>query len=323
MLVPVFTVAENVTLGIEETRPFRAAGPAQDAPGRARAVPPLRAGDRPGRPGREPAGRHPAAGRDRQGAGQGGDRADPRRADRGADPGRDRGPVPDHPAAHQDGGTSVVFISHKLKEVQAIADTITVLRRGAVVGERPPSATEDELAALMVGRNVQLRVSKEAAKPGEVVLDVSDLTVADETGRVWVNGMSFQVRAGEILGVAGVQGNGQTELCEALMGLRPTAAGRVTLDGHDLTHATPAQRLRGGRGLRPGRPAGRRADRRLLRGRQHGARPVQPAAVRLRHQPPPRRDRQQRGRAGRRNSTSGPPRRRRRWARCPAGTSRR
>jgi len=146
----------------------------------------------------------------------------------------------------KDGGTSVVFISHKLKEVQAIADTITVLRRGAVVGERPPSATEDELAALMVGRNVQLRVSKEAAKPGEAVLDVTDLTVADETGRVWVDGMSFQVRAGEILGVAGVQGNGQTELCEALMGLRPTAAGQVTLDGRDLTHATPAQRLRAG-----------------------------------------------------------------------------
>jgi general nucleoside transport system ATP-binding protein len=146
----------------------------------------------------------------------------------------------------KDGGTSVVFISHKLKEVQAIADTITVLRRGAVVGERPPSATEDELASLMVGRDVQLRVSKEAAKPGEVVLDVSDLTVTDQTGRVAVNGMSFQVRAGEILGVAGVQGNGQTELCEALMGLLPAAAGRVTLNGRDLTHATPAQRLRAG-----------------------------------------------------------------------------
>jgi general nucleoside transport system ATP-binding protein len=146
----------------------------------------------------------------------------------------------------KDSGTSVVFISHKLKEVQAIADTITVLRRGAVVGERPPSATEDELASLMVGRDVQLQVSKEAARPGDVVLDVSELTVADETGRVWVNGISFEVRAGEILGVAGVQGNGQTELCEALMGLRPTAAGRVTLDGRDLTHATPAQRLRAG-----------------------------------------------------------------------------
>jgi len=146
----------------------------------------------------------------------------------------------------KDGGTSVVFISHKLREVQAIADTVTVLRRGAVVGERPPSASADELAALMVGRSVQLRVSKAPAKPGGVVLDVSDLTVTDETGRIWVNGISFEVRAGEILGVAGVQGNGQTELCEALMGLRPTVSGQVTLNGRDLTHATPRQRLRAG-----------------------------------------------------------------------------
>jgi general nucleoside transport system ATP-binding protein len=146
----------------------------------------------------------------------------------------------------KDGGTSVVFISHKLKEVQAIADTITVLRRGKVVGERPPGTTEDELAQLMVGRDVQLRVSKAAAKPGDVVLDVADLTVTDLAGTVHVNAMSFQVRAGEILGVAGVQGNGQTELCEALMGLRPTAAGQVTLNGRDLTHATPAQRLDAG-----------------------------------------------------------------------------
>jgi len=146
----------------------------------------------------------------------------------------------------KDGGTSVVFISHKLREVQAIADTVTVLRRGAVVGERPPSASADELAALMVGRSVQLRVSKAPAKPGGVVLDVSDLTVTDETGRIWVNGISFEVRAGEILGVAGVQGNGQTELCEALMGLRPTVSGQVALNGRDLTHATPRQRLRAG-----------------------------------------------------------------------------
>ncbi len=146
----------------------------------------------------------------------------------------------------KDGGTSIVFISHKLREVQEIADTITVLRRGAVVGERPPSATADELAALMVGRNVQLRVSKQPAKPGELVFEVADLTVTDETGRVWVNGISFGVRAGEILGVAGVQGNGQTELCEALMGLRPTVSGRVALNGRDLTHATPRQRLHAG-----------------------------------------------------------------------------
>jgi general nucleoside transport system ATP-binding protein len=146
----------------------------------------------------------------------------------------------------KESGRSIVFISHKLKEVQAIADTITVLRRGATVGQRPPGTTEDELASLMVGRDVQLRVSKDAAKPGDVVLDVANLTVADETGRVWVNGVSFGVRAGEILGLAGVQGNGQTELCEALMGLRPTAAGQVTLNGRDLTKATPRQRLRAG-----------------------------------------------------------------------------
>jgi general nucleoside transport system ATP-binding protein len=146
----------------------------------------------------------------------------------------------------KDGGTSIVFISHKLKEVQAIADTITVLRRGKVVGQRPPGTSEDELALLMVGRGVQLRVSKEAAKPGEVVLDVAELTVGDQAGRVLVDDMSFQVRAGEILGVAGVQGNGQTELCEALMGLRPTMAGQVMLNGRDLTYATPAQRLDAG-----------------------------------------------------------------------------
>jgi len=146
----------------------------------------------------------------------------------------------------KDGGTSIVFISHKLKEVQEIADTITVLRRGAVVGQESPSATEDQLAALMVGRNVQLKVDKEPAKPGEVVLDVEDLTVADETGRIWVNEMSFQVRAGEILGLAGVQGNGQTELCEALLGLRPVSSGHIRLNGRDLTHSTPRQRLHAG-----------------------------------------------------------------------------
>ena len=146
----------------------------------------------------------------------------------------------------RDGGTSVIFISHKLKEVQSIADTITVLRRGAVVGQRAPSATEEDLAALMVGRNVQLRVDKTPARPGDVVLSVAGLTVPGEGGSTPVNGLSFDVRAGEILGIAGVQGNGQTELCEALMGLRPTGGGSVTLNGRDLTHATPRTRLRAG-----------------------------------------------------------------------------
>jgi ABC-type uncharacterized transport system ATPase subunit len=146
----------------------------------------------------------------------------------------------------RDGGTSIIFISHKLREVQAIADTITVLRRGAVVGQREPSATEGDLAELMVGRNVQLRVSKGPAKPGAAVLQVADLTVRGEDGGTSVDGLSFDVRAGEILGIAGVQGNGQTELCEALMGLRPAAAGTVALGGRDLTRATPRTRLRAG-----------------------------------------------------------------------------
>jgi simple sugar transport system ATP-binding protein len=162
----------------------------------------------------------------------------------------------------RDGGTSVIFISHKLKEVQEIADTITVLRRGKVVGERTPPATEEDLAALMVGRDVQLRVSKQPATPGEVLLRVSDLVVgstatsptapASDAGAAAgdsaqaVNGLSFEVRAGEILGIAGVQGNGQTELCEALMGLLPSLAGTITLDSRDITHATPRARLDAG-----------------------------------------------------------------------------
>jgi general nucleoside transport system ATP-binding protein len=151
------------------------------------------------------------------------------------------------------GGRSIVFISHKLKEVQAIADKITVIRRGKVVGERPPSTSDAELAALMVGRPVELRVSKEPAKPGDVVLEVSDLTVAGHAGlpgtgqdaKNAVDRVSFEVRSGEILGIAGVQGNGQTELCEALMGLLP-ATGQVRLDGKDIGHATPHDRLRAG-----------------------------------------------------------------------------
>jgi general nucleoside transport system ATP-binding protein len=162
----------------------------------------------------------------------------------------------------REGGRSIVFISHKLKEVQAIADTITVIRRGRVVGERPPTASDGELAALMVGRAVQLQVSKSPATPGDVVLDVRDLTILDDLagqhagtaghqGRAPVDGVSFQVRSGEILGIAGVQGNGQTELCEALMGLRPAAAGSVWLTGRDITADTPRQRLREGIGYIP------------------------------------------------------------------------
>jgi general nucleoside transport system ATP-binding protein len=147
-------------------------------------------------------------------------------------------------------GRSIVFISHKLREVQAIADKITVIRQGRVVGERPPSATDGELAALMVGRSVQLRVSKDEATPGEVRLSVRDLIVPGDTGRSAVEGISFEVRSGEILGVAGVQGNGQTELCEALMGLRPSS-GTVLLGDHDISDASPHDRLQAGIGYIP------------------------------------------------------------------------
>jgi general nucleoside transport system ATP-binding protein len=150
----------------------------------------------------------------------------------------------------RDDGRSIVFISHKLREVQAIADNITVIRRGKVVGERPPTTSDAELAALMVGRAVQLRVTKESAAPAGVALEVRDLSVPSEDGTEAVQSISFDVRAGEILGFAGVQGNGQTELCEALMGLRP-ATGSVMLDGADISTATTRDRLRAGIGYIP------------------------------------------------------------------------
>ena len=150
----------------------------------------------------------------------------------------------------RESGRSIIFISHKLKEVQAIADSIMVIRRGRVVGERPPTTSDAELAALMVGRSVQLRVSKQAPSPAGVVLDVRDLSVPGELGDLAVRSISFDVRGGEILGIAGVQGNGQTELCEALMGLRP-ATGSVLLDGEEISSASTKDRLRAGIGYIP------------------------------------------------------------------------
>jgi len=150
----------------------------------------------------------------------------------------------------RESGRSIIFISHKLREVQAIADNVTVLRRGRVVAERPPTTGDAELAALMVGRAVQLRVSKETATPAGVVLDVRDLSVSSEHGGFAVDSVSFDVRAGEILGIAGVQGNGQTELCEALMGLRPST-GSVLLAGADIARTSTRDRLRAGIGYIP------------------------------------------------------------------------
>jgi len=141
-----------------------------------------------------------------------------------------------------DQGKSVIFITHKLKEVLAVADRITVLRNGRVVGSaKPQETTEAELAKMMVGREVILEVDKEQAKPGETVLDVQSLRVLDDRGAVAVDGVSLQVQEGEVLGIAGVQGNGQTELIEALTGLREVKSGQVTILGQDTTHATPRE----------------------------------------------------------------------------------
>lgn len=137
-------------------------------------------------------------------------------------------------------GKSLIFISHKLNEVLSIADRIMVLRNGRMVGSTTPGeATEHSLASMMVGREVILEIEKEAVESGEVVLDVQDLQVLDDRHLQTVNGVSFQIRAGEVLGIAGVQGNGQTELVEALTGLRSIQSGTVALLGQDSTGVSP------------------------------------------------------------------------------------
>ncbi|MCB9423216.1 MAG: ABC transporter ATP-binding protein [Ardenticatenaceae bacterium] len=137
-------------------------------------------------------------------------------------------------------GVSIIFITHKLKEVLAVADRVGVLRGGQYVGTADPqTATEASLAELMVGRKVILQVDKSKAHPGDVVLRVEDLVVEDDRGQIAVEKLSLEVRAGEILGVAGVQGNGQREFVEALTGLRPVVSGKVAIAGQDVTNAAP------------------------------------------------------------------------------------
>jgi simple sugar transport system ATP-binding protein len=150
-------------------------------------------------------------------------------------------------------GMSIIFISHKLNEVLEIADRITVLRRGRKIGTvAREGATEPELARMMVGRDVVLRVEKQPAKPTEPLLVVSDLHASDDRGIAKVRGVSFDVRAGEIVGIAGVDGNGQTELIESLTGLRHPSGGTVTLAGATLsTHASPRDALDAGLGHIP------------------------------------------------------------------------
>lgn len=148
-------------------------------------------------------------------------------------------------------GTSIIFITHKLREVREIADRISVIRRGRVVGTTGPEASETELAELMVGRKVNLRVEKDEPTVGDTVLRAEDLVVVDPRGHQVVKGVSLDLRAGEVLCVAGVQGNGQTELVKALLGLIRPDAGTISFDGADITAATPRERLERGIGYVP------------------------------------------------------------------------
>ncbi|WP_269938144.1 ABC transporter ATP-binding protein [Arthrobacter sp. HY1533] len=151
----------------------------------------------------------------------------------------------------RDGGTSIVFISHKLREVKAISDTITVIRRGKVVGSALPSASTTELAALMVGRAVNLNLNKADATPGEVTFKVNNLTVMNDAGHRLLDDVTLSVAKGEILAVAGVQGNGQTELTEAVLGLHKHVLGSITLEGKELVGRTVRQVLDSGVGFVP------------------------------------------------------------------------
>ncbi|MCT9818811.1 ABC transporter ATP-binding protein [Microbacterium sp. W1N] len=134
----------------------------------------------------------------------------------------------------KESGASIVFITHKLREVREVADRITVIRLGKVVGEASPTASNAELASMMVGRAVELTVRKNAPQLGDEDLIVENLSVIDPLGQIVVNDVNFRVRGGEVLAIAGVQGNGQTELTEALLGMQPQVRGSITLGGEQL-----------------------------------------------------------------------------------------
>lgn len=144
-------------------------------------------------------------------------------------------------------GKTILFITHKLNEVMQVSDRATVLRNGAVVATLDTKETNpSELARYMVGRSVMLRVEKPTVMPGAPLLKVEQLRVADDRGEAMVRDVSFEVRGGELVGIAGVAGNGQTELIEAIVGLRPLRSGRVLLQDRDISHARVAERRAGG-----------------------------------------------------------------------------
>jgi simple sugar transport system ATP-binding protein len=148
-------------------------------------------------------------------------------------------------------GTSIVFITHKLREVRAVADTITVIRRGTVIDTVDPATSESELASLMVGRPVEMQVAKDPAEPGDTGFEIENVTLLDAGNRVVLDDVSLDVRRGEIVVVAGVQGNGQTELTETILGLHRPARGSLRLDGRDITRRSVKGRLTGGLGFVP------------------------------------------------------------------------
>lgn len=148
-------------------------------------------------------------------------------------------------------GTSIVFITHKLREIREVADTITVIRRGKVVGTASPKASQTELAGMMVGHDVSLTVDKDPAAPGDVGLELAGVSVVDDDGALVLDDVSISVHDGEILGVAGVQGNGQSELAEVILGLARPSAGTVSFGGQDVTGLNVHQRLGAGLGFVP------------------------------------------------------------------------
>ncbi len=140
-------------------------------------------------------------------------------------------------------GATIIFITHKLKEALAIADDIVVLRGGKVVGTADPAtATPEQLAAMMVGRDISLTVDKSTSTPGAKVLELDAVTMVDDYGRPLLDAISMHVNAGEIVGVAGIQGNGQTELVEAITGLLQLAEGAIRFQGEDITRTSPRER---------------------------------------------------------------------------------
>ena len=140
-------------------------------------------------------------------------------------------------------GTSIIFITHKLREVKAVADKITIIRRGKVVGTAVPSASQEELASLMVGREVDLIPNKVDIKPGKAILEINNLNIFNSTGRKIVNNLSLEIKAGEILAIAGVQGNGQSELARALMNLEDHVTGSIKLDDVEIVGKTVRETL--------------------------------------------------------------------------------